>query len=72
MRGRHHLGKVDDRGSVIRVQENVEFVEVAVNKTKAGQLDYQFHEYTVERGGVSYIVDLAAAVRGRETGQGRD
>ena len=61
-----HLREVNDCWTVVGVQENVELVEVAVDETKASQLDYELHQNTVERGGVCYVVDLTAGRGKRE------
>ena len=57
------MRKVDNGGSVLVVQKDIELIEVTVNETEGSKLHYQLHQNTVEGGRVRHTVNLAAAMR---------
>ena len=57
------MWEVDDSGLVFVAEENVEFVEVAVNETTASQTDNEVHELRIETGHVRDTVNVAAGHR---------
>jgi len=57
------LRKVDQDGSTIFVDKDIEFVIVAVNEALRGKAEYELHEGGIEGGRVGDFFYLSAAIR---------
>ena len=63
----HHLGEVNDCRVVLRVEEDVELVEVAMNEPVPSQLHYQLHQLAVHHGGLVKMVHLTTETTTRRS-----